>query len=99
MAMKAALVGFLENGGLVIDKTSTVLDLAFDILSRCYRCGPVTLRRDDLLRRYGADYRVVEIYNDGHHNQHCPHCAGPIRLLIKWFDPDDRSCEIPEDEE
>jgi hypothetical protein len=91
MAMKVALGGFLENGKLVIDRNSTVLDLAFDIPSRCYRCGPVTLRRDDLLRRYGVKRRVAEIYNDGHHNQHCPRCAGPIRLLIQWFDPDDRS--------
>jgi hypothetical protein len=26
----------------------------------------VALRRDDLLRRYGCDYRIERLYNDGH---------------------------------
>jgi hypothetical protein len=47
---------------------------------------------------FRADRRIAEIYNNGHHTQHCPRCAGPIRLLIRWFEPDRRSCEIPEGE-
>jgi hypothetical protein len=38
----------------------------------CYRCGLVALRRDDLLRRYGCDYRIArttELYAH-HHPDH-----------------------------
>jgi hypothetical protein len=48
---------------------------------------------------FRPDHRVAEIYNDRHHTQHSSRCARPIRLLIEWFDPDDRSREIPEDKE
>lgn len=84
---------------LVILPETTLLQLTTDIPASCYRCGPVALSREALLLRYGADYRIEQIYNNGHHNHHCPRCAGPIRLLIEWFDADDRPCEIPEDED
>jgi hypothetical protein len=90
---------FIKNGKLIIHRAATLRDLLRYIPADCSRCGAVKLRRSDLIGRYGFDYRVAEIYNDGPHNEHCPRCAGPIRLLIQWFDPDDRSCEIPEDEE
>jgi hypothetical protein len=42
------------------------LDLSMDIPAICHRCGLVALRRDDLLRRYGCDYPIDRLYNDGH---------------------------------
>jgi hypothetical protein len=89
----------LRDGLLVIDRTATLLDLSIDIPATCYRCGLVALRRDDLLRRYRCDYRIEQLYNDGHHNHRCERCMGWLRLLIKWHDPDDRSREIPDDDE
>ena len=59
-------LAFLREGLLVNDRTATLLDLSIDIPAICYRCGSVALRRDDLLRRYGCDYRIERLYNDGH---------------------------------